>query len=221
MSTSPEFFSCVRTRRLLHGLSGSCTKEMHAVRKLSVWYRFPIWFQNTVCPKTKDAFPKEKLQLTTGIHACIGHVLRKYIYREYLKDNTTETSHGKVNLYFCSVSIVIIPTRLLWQMQANSSGAEFLSTISKFMKRMNFVIACLRPSQNVKLGIFTGSRAVDGKEMYKKAWCTCKVVVLPCQAIAYLTFSLPPPNHKTTYYLRYIVIREKQNIRAKFNCSCW
>ena len=48
-------------------------------------------------------------------------------------------------------------------MQANSSGAEFLSTISKFMKRMNFVIACLRPSQNVKLGIFTGSLAVEVK----------------------------------------------------------
>ena len=80
-------------------------------------------------------------------------------------------------------------------MQANSSGAEFLSTISKFMERMNFVIACLRPSQNVKLGIFTGSqgsRVVDGKEMHKKARCTCKVVVLPCQAIAYLTFSSPP-----------------------------
>ena len=75
-------------------------------------------------------------------------------------------------------------------MQANSSGAEFLSTISKFMRRMNFVIACLRPPQNLKLGIFTGSRAVEGKEMYKKAWCTCKVVVLPCQA--YLTFSWPP-----------------------------
>ena len=54
-------------------------------------------------------------------------------------------------------------------MQANSSGAEFLSTISKYMKRMNFVVACLRTSQNMKLGIFTGSRAVDGKEMYKKA----------------------------------------------------
>ena len=53
-------------------------------------------------------------------------------------------------------------------MQANSSGAEFLSTISKYMKRMNFVIACLHPSQNMKLGIFTGSRAVEGKEMYKK-----------------------------------------------------
>ena len=37
------------------------------------------------------------------------------------------------------------------------------------MKRMNFVIACLRPSQNVKLGMFTGSRADDGHEMYKKS----------------------------------------------------
>ena len=36
--TSAEFFSCVRTRRLLsQGLSGSCTKEMHAVGQLSVW----------------------------------------------------------------------------------------------------------------------------------------------------------------------------------------
>ena len=93
---------------------------------------------------------------------------------------------------------MIIPTRLLCHMQANSSGAEFLSTIheenepSTFMKRMNFVIACLRPTQNVKLGIFTDSRAVDGKEMYKKALCTCKVVVLPYQAITYLTFSSPP-----------------------------
>ena len=67
-----------------------------------------------------------------------------------------------------SVSIVIIPTRLLCQMHVNSSGAEFLSTIFKFMKKMNFVIACLRPSQNMKLGIFVGSRAVDGKEMYKE-----------------------------------------------------
>ena len=184
---------------------------------------FPYDFKILSARKLKTLFQKYKLQLTTGIHACIGHVLRRYIYREYLKDTTTETSHGKVNLYFCSVSIVIIPTRFLWQMQANSSWAEFLSTISKFMKRMNFVIACLRPSQNVKLGIFTGSRVVDGKEMYKKAWCTCKVVVLPCQAFAYLTF-LSPPHLKLpimSYYLRYTVIRQKQNIRAKFNCSCW
>ena len=27
--------------------------------------------------------------------------------------------------------------------------------------------------------------------MYKKALCTCKVVVLPCKAIVFFTFSLP------------------------------
>ena len=67
-------------------------------------------------------------------------------------------SHGEVNSHFFSL-----------YRDYYSSGAEFLSTISKFMKRMNFVIACLRPSQKVKLGIATGSRAVDGKEMCKQA----------------------------------------------------
>ena len=37
-----------------HGLSGSCTKEMHPVRNLSVWYKR----YNTVYTKTKDALPK-------------------------------------------------------------------------------------------------------------------------------------------------------------------
>ena len=55
-------------------------------------------------------------------------------------------------IHIFSVPIMIIPINsltLICQMQANSSEAEFLSTISKFMKRMNFVIACLRPSQNM------------------------------------------------------------------------
>ena len=74
------------------------------------------------------------------------------------------------------------------------------------MKRMNFVIACLRPSQKVKLGIFTSSRAVDGKEMHKK------VVVLPCQAITCLNFSSPP-------YLNCDPFKTEYS-RGKFNCSC-
>ena len=63
-TVSPKFFSWVRTRRLLFRsllvwlMHQTATKELHAVRKLSVWYKIPIWFQNTVCPKTKDAFPK-------------------------------------------------------------------------------------------------------------------------------------------------------------------
>ena len=82
-----------------HGFSSLCTKEMHAVRKPSVWYKIPI-------------------------------------------------SSNSLTL---------------------SNASELFWTISKFMKRMNFVITCLRPSQSVKLGIFTGNRAVKGKEMYKKS----------------------------------------------------
>ena len=97
-------------------------------------------------------------------------------------------------------------------MQANSSGDECLSTISKNaspFKRMNFVIACLCPSQNVKLGIFMCSRAVDGKEMYRKAWCTCKVVVLPCRTIAYLTFSSPPHLKLPIIYDRFWSVKNR------------
>ena len=119
-------------------------------------------------------------------------------------------------IHIFSVSIVIVPTRLLCQMQANSSRVEFYQPYPrlKFMKRMNFVIACWGPSQNMKLGIFTVSRAVDDKEMYKKVWCKCKVVVLPCQAIAFLTFSSPPHLQLriTGKKLRYIVMSHKKNI---------
>ena len=41
----------------------------------------------------------------------------------------------KSEFTFFSFSIVIIPTRLLCQMQVNSSGAQLLSTTSKFIKR--------------------------------------------------------------------------------------
>ena len=136
-----------------HGLSGSCTKETHAVRKLSVWYKIPIWFQNTVCPKANDAFPKKTSLSVQQVFTLASAVTSCVNIREFLKDTATTDNHENVEwkgeFTFFSVSIVIIPTRLLCQMQANSSGAEFLSTISKFMKRMNFVIACLRPSQNM------------------------------------------------------------------------
>ena len=79
-----------------HGLSGSSTKEMHAVRKLSVWYKIPIWFQNIVCPKTKDAFPIIQAwayNRYSRLHR--SRVLRKY-YRECFKDSTAADSHENV-----------------------------------------------------------------------------------------------------------------------------
>ena len=62
-----------------YSLSGSCTKELHAVRKLSVCIKFPFHdFKILYARKLKTLFQKYKLQLTTGIQACICHVLRKY-----------------------------------------------------------------------------------------------------------------------------------------------
>ena len=166
----------------------------------------PTDFKIPSVRKLKKLFQKYKLQLTTVIHACIGHVLRKYICREFLKHSTTADSHENV-IFFQSISwlfqlayFVTNASELFWSWIS-------INHIQVHKEKENFVIACLRPSQNVKLGIFTGSRAVNGKEMYKKAWCTCKVVVLPC-------FSSPPHLKlpRSSYYLRYIVIRQKQNI---------
>ena len=39
-----------------HGLSGSCTKEMHAVRKLSVWYKIPIWSNSLTLSNASELF---------------------------------------------------------------------------------------------------------------------------------------------------------------------
>ena len=40
--------------------------------------KFPSDFKILSARKLKTLFQKDKLELTTGIHACIGHVLRKY-----------------------------------------------------------------------------------------------------------------------------------------------
>ena len=85
---------------------GHAPKKMHAVRKLSVCIKSSSDFKVLSARKLKTRFQKYKLQL----------ILRKYIYRELLKDT------------------VIIPTRLLCQMQANSSGAEFLNFFLAFSR---------------------------------------------------------------------------------------
>ena len=100
-----------------HGLSGSCTKEMHAGRKLSVWYKIPIWFQNIVCPKTKEAFPKVQAWAysATGIHACIfGQASCVNRYHDGWQPQKRRMEKW---IHIFSFFIVIIPIRLLCQMQ--------------------------------------------------------------------------------------------------------
>ena len=39
-----------------HGLSSLCTKDMHAVRKLSVWYKIPIWSNSLTLSNARKLF---------------------------------------------------------------------------------------------------------------------------------------------------------------------
>ena len=146
-----------------------------------------------IVPNPRTVSPEFSSWVRTRRLSSLAHAPKKYTQSANFQFDIKSPSDFKIlsarNSHFFSLYRDYSNSLTLPNASVDSSGAEFLLTISKFMKRMNFVIACLRPSQNVKLGIFTGSRAVDSKEMYKKAWCTCKVVVLPCEAIANLTFS--------------------------------
>ena len=96
-TVSPEFFSWVRTWQLLFRsrLVWLMQQRNARVRKRSVWYKIPIWFQNTVCPKTKDAFSKntslslQQVFTLASVTSCVN-------IREFLKDTTTADNHGNV-----------------------------------------------------------------------------------------------------------------------------
>ena len=150
-----------------HGLSGSCTTEMHAVRKLSVWNKIPIWFQNTVYPKTKDAFPK--MQAWAYNRYSRFHLSRLCVnIREFLKDTTTTDIHEivawKREFYRDNSNSLTLSnaSELFWSwisinhIQVHEENEFCHSLFTSFTKRD-------------WLGIFTGSRAVDGKEMCKKS----------------------------------------------------
>ena len=62
-----------------HGLSGSCTKKCTQSGNFQFDIKPPSDFKILSSRKLKAlVFQKYKLELTTGIQACIGHVLRKY-----------------------------------------------------------------------------------------------------------------------------------------------
>ena len=72
--------------------------------------------------------------------------------------------------------IVLIPTRSIRQMLANFAFEDCIKAQEKKKKVDVFIHV---REKNVKLGTFTWKSCSDSKEMYKKAWCTCKVVGSP------------------------------------------
>ena len=88
-------------------------------------------------------------------------------------------------------------------MQANCPGASRIPNnhIQRREKERegeeNFVVACFSPPQNeIRYFSFTSYSCSDGKAMYKKATTMHegKVLALPIQPIAFLTFILTSPS---------------------------
>ena len=76
-----------------------------------------------------------------------------------------------------------------WQMflELNSKGQYQTSG-----KEKKVVVLCSRPRQDIIIQALSHcSRAMTAKKCTKKAWCTCKVVVLLIKPTALLLFSLP------------------------------
>ena len=84
------------------------------------------------------------------------------------------------------------------KMQATFPEVEFLTILFRFKKRK-------QNSSSYVPEVSRQSRAVDVKEMYEKAWCTCRAVVLIIKPIVFwsgrcrsclssLLFSAPNPN---------------------------
>ena len=149
-----------------HGLSGSCTKEMHAVRKLSVWYKPPSDFKLLSARKLKTLFQKQpsaynRYSLLDRPRLCVNVFVESFskIPRRL---TATKTSHRKVNSYFSHSLSWLFQLTYFVLCKLTLLQLEFLSIISKFIESMSFVIVCLRRSQNVKLGIFIGRACLHG-----------------------------------------------------------
>lgn len=85
--------------------------------------------------------------------------------------------------------------------------------------------ACLRPPKNVNLGFFTSQSCSDGKDMYKKAPRTCKVIVLLYKPTTCLvTFSLPSlmfqiPKAPCCHYWHNKINNNKAEVNMGFQSS--
>ena len=151
---------------------------------------------------------------TPAVTSCIN-------IREFLKDTTMAESHE--NVVWKSEFTFFQRLYSNFNSLTLSSASELFwswISINHIQVHENDFCHCLfTDTQNVKLGIFTGSRAVDSKEMYKKAWCTCKVVVLHCHAIAYLTFSSPPHLKLPIIYITSIYLSSRDKHSDQNNCQ--
>ena len=87
--------------------------------------------------------------------------------------------------------VAFIPSRCPFLMQANILGVYFLGSALKFREWEKIRGRLFTSSIKSEMSHYPSWSCSDGKEMYKKAWCTCNNVVFLIKPIAFLPFSLP------------------------------
>ena len=76
--------------------------------------------------------------------------------------------------------------------------SDFLGTAHKFRKRKKNSSSLVYILHEAKNQAFSRrSRAATATKCTKKAWCTCKIVVLVNKPIAFLSFSLQSPSQSS------------------------
>ena len=95
------------------------------------------------------------------------------IWRLRYHDGNCSKSVAKKWICVLLISIVIISTCLLDQMQANSSGVEFLRTISKFRRERQFCHVLFTSSLKPEIRHFHVSGVVRAKKCTVKMCCSC------------------------------------------------
>ena len=78
-----------------------------------------LWFMHQRNARNQETFSLNSIQFSLeSVTSCVN--IREFLKETTTTDNHTKTSHGKgKSIHIFSVSIIIIPTRLLCQMQAN------------------------------------------------------------------------------------------------------
>ena len=87
--------------------------------------------------------------------------------------------------------VAFIPSRCPFLMQANFLGVFLLGSALKFREWRKIRGRLFTSSIKSEMSHYPSWSCSDGKEMYKKAWCTCNNVVFLIKPIAFLPFSLP------------------------------
>ena len=97
---------------------------------------------------------------------------------KFLDDNKPKTSLKKW-IHTVTNFIDLIQFHLICQMLAKFSGVKSERIMSKLTKKEKKIVKLCSPTQQsrrMKLETFMPQSCNDGWEMYKKEWCTCKVL---------------------------------------------